>query len=299
MSNFPRPITFPQINNALQSVLSGIEQYTQLPSTTTEKTFELKNLLAQFLAHPAIYKLTPAPPATPTTEFGSIQSSLKALSHAVFTLQQKAPTHTKNQAEPNANQRRKGNPNPASPPRTFANIAAAQHTCPSLVMRTDHLWSVPGSRPRLEYLTNLFNEALESSPHHQIHIASTKWTANSNIIITGGHMTTAHQLQSTSHILAKALSEDQSDAVNTIPPPQTRPNVKWAKILINGIPTGVQSNRGTAYSPDECHSSLASENPSYASLFVTQKPSWVRNPSTYTVGSSSSLVVAFEDPDGS
>ena len=43
---------------------------------------------------------------------------------------------------------------------------------------------------------------------------------------------------------------------------------------------------------------LAAINPSYATLQITQKPSWVRPPSSYTHGSASSLSVAFEDPDG-
>jgi hypothetical protein len=43
---------------------------------------------------------------------------------------------------------------------------------------------------------------------------------------------------------------------------------------------------------------LAANNPTYASLPVTQKPSWVCTPSSYSVDSSSSLVVAFKDPLG-
>ncbi len=52
------------------------------------------------------------------------------------------------------------------------------------------------------------------------------------------------------------------------------------------------------FTPKECHQSLAANNPSYAILPVMQKPPWVHSPSSYTEGSSSSLVVAFEDPDG-
>jgi hypothetical protein len=40
-------------------------------------------------------------------------------------------------------------------------------------------------------------------------------------------------------------------------------------------------------------------NPSYASLTVTQKPSWVRPPASYILGSIFSLTLAFENPDGS
>ncbi|KAI0250930.1 hypothetical protein BJV78DRAFT_1282840 [Lactifluus subvellereus] len=35
----------------------------------------------------------------------------------------------------------------------------------------------------------------------------------------------------------------------------------------------------------------------YASLTITQKPSWVRDPATYQNGASSSLSMSFEDPD--
>jgi hypothetical protein len=44
---------------------------------------------------------------------------------------------------------------------------------------------------------------------------------------------------------------------------------------------------------------LATINPSYAALLITQKPSWVRAPTSYSSGAVSSLSVAFEDTDGS
>jgi hypothetical protein len=50
--------------------------------------------------------------------------------------------------------------------------------------------------------------------------------------------------------------------------------------------------------PQECHVALIAHNPSYASLTITQLPSWVRSPSSYTPGTSSSLCIAFEDQDG-
>ena len=68
------------------------------------------------------------------------------------------------------------------------------------------------------------------------------------------------------------------------------------QILINGLPTGASDTQG-AYTPDECHLALIAENPSYAPLIVAQKPNWVKPPLSYTPSSSSSLVMAFEDPD--
>ncbi len=109
----------------------------------------------------------------------------------------------------------------------------------------------------------------------------------------------AQQLQNSTplirqHFASAYLSNDEPDPISL---PTIRPNVKWSKILINSIPTGVSPNR-TAKSPEECHTALLMENPLYAKLTVTQKPSWVRNPSTYT-GAMSSLIVAFEDSDRS
>ncbi|KAF8256590.1 hypothetical protein EI94DRAFT_1710855 [Lactarius quietus] len=64
------------------------------------------------------------------------------------------------------------------------------------------------------------------------------------------------------------------------------------------IPTGVTTENG-ARTLDECHAALVSDNPSYATLNITQKPSWVCDPNSYPEGAISLLVVAFEDPDGS
>jgi hypothetical protein len=54
-----------------------------------------------------------------------------------------------------------------------------------------------------------------------------------------------------------------------------------------------------AYTPEELHSFLTNANPAYTSLSVTQLPSWVCPPTSYSTGSISSLSLSFEDPDGS
>jgi len=59
------------------------------------------------------------------------------------------------------------------------------------------------------------------------------------------------------------------------------------------------TDRRDAYTPEECHRALLADNPQYAQLIITQKPSWVKSPAAYSPSSSSSLVFAFEDPDGS
>ncbi|KAH9019509.1 hypothetical protein EDB85DRAFT_1896607 [Lactarius pseudohatsudake] len=55
----------------------------------------------------------------------------------------------------------------------------------------------------------------------------------------------------------------------------------------------------TAQSLQLATPTILGNNPAYASLHVTQRPSWVRNPDSYSNNTVSSLVVAFEDPDSS
>jgi len=69
-------------------------------------------------------------------------------------------------------------------------------------------------------------------------------------------------------------------------------------VLINSVPTGVIEGHPHTHSPPTCWQVLIDNNPSFRNLKVCQLPSWVRRPSLYTLGSSSSLVLAFEDPDG-
>jgi len=52
------------------------------------------------------------------------------------------------------------------------------------------------------------------------------------------------------------------------------------------------------HSPSTCWQVLIDNNPSLCNLKVCQLPSWVCRPSLFTLGSNSSLVLAFEDPDG-
>jgi hypothetical protein len=118
-------------------------------------------------------------------------------------------------------------------------------------------------------------------------------------VIWGGPNTSAHHLTTTLPIISEALQSSFSALSHSAPdtPPPVRPNVKWSKLTINNIPTGKTETQG-AHTPEECHNTLLAENPAYASLIITQKPSWVRDPSTYRSGTSSSLTFSFEDLDG-
>ena len=110
------------------------------------------------------------------------------------------------------------------------------------------------------------------------------------------HMTVSHTLQNAALHISSTITSILKLPSDTIKS-QPRPNVKWSKLLINGVPTGVLKN-SPAFSPERCHQALAASNPSYASLNITLKPSWVCPPTSYPPGAISSLSVAFEDPDG-
>jgi len=140
------------------------------------------------------------------------------------------------------------------------------------------------------------NAALSADPAHtNVRVSAAKWTPKGNLVVFAGPGVSRDALFATSHILTSAVSwvlpEDLAIS--------SRLNVKWGKVLINSVPTGISEGCPTAHSPATCWQDLIANNPSLRHLKVCQLPSWVRWPSLYHPGSQSSLVFSFEDPDGS
>ena len=102
------------------------------------------------------------------------------------------------------------------------------------------------------------------------------------------------QLQAVYHIIVRAIEA----ALLSLSTLSSCLNVKWSKGLINAVPTGV-TEITLAHSQEACHQALLCHNPSYCCLCIMQLPSWVKCPSLLLPHSSSSLVMAFEDPDSS
>ncbi|KAH9013638.1 hypothetical protein EDB83DRAFT_2529548 [Lactarius deliciosus] len=206
-----------------------------------------------------------------------------------------APTRTKSASAPT--------PTPAShpkppPPPSFASVAKTPAR-PSLVVSlrppvvgTSHPPAV--RRSPQEVVSHL--NAILASEGHLATLSAARWTVKNNLVVTAGPDTTAHHLTSASHLISDSLATFLSANQSPLPV-LTRDNCKWARLLVNGIPTGVTTTRGP-YSPSELHTALLADNPAYRGLRLTQSPSWVRTPSTYTPGSISSLVLTFEDPSG-
>ncbi|KAH9011791.1 hypothetical protein EDB84DRAFT_1569516 [Lactarius hengduanensis] len=109
--------------------------------------------------------------------------------------------------------------------------------------------------------------AVLSSEGHLATLSAARWTAKNNLVVTAGPDTTVHHLTSASHLISECLATFLS-ADHSPLPVQTRDN------------------------------SLLADNPAYRGLRLTQPPSWVRAPASYTLGSVSSLVLTFEDPSG-
>ena len=159
------------------------------------------------------------------------------------------------------------------------------------------LYSKSGDNSReLPQVAFVCTEALGTHPSFaDVRVSAARWTPKGNLVIFGGPDTSQECLLSASHILSTAILAKLS----TSAPPSisARVNIKWGKVLISSVPLG-SSTQGPASSV-ACHLSLVENNPSYKALKVTQMPSWVRKPSSYNpTQTSSSLVVAFEDPDG-
>jgi len=144
-------------------------------------------------------------------------------------------------------------------------------------------------------LVSVCNNALVTAPRHaNVWISAARWTLKGNLVVIRGPATSIAQLKDATHVLTTAIQSTLKEPTTSL---ASWANVKWSKLLINGVPTGVDKET-PAHSPVECQRALALDNPSYGRLTITQLPSWVRSPFSYTSGSYSSLVVAFEDPDG-
>ncbi|KAH9956761.1 hypothetical protein BC827DRAFT_1270680 [Russula dissimulans] len=277
MSNIPT-VTDPQI--LVDSLLNSIET-----ATTASAKLHLNSALATLLSHSTFKTIlgkfsfiniddnetAPSPPTDNLSSLNEIKFSLSLLAKAIASLQASPPPikllKTPNMAK-----------FPLAPPKkTFTAIAGIRALNPSLVIALSHLQLPPGERPSPVLITATLNSQLPLLYHQK------------------------HLQQNTPGILPSHWKHHpqgfQATLFRTFSPP-IRPNMRWSKLLIHGVPTNVSKDRGPS-SPKECHEALYATNPSYSSLLITYKPFWVYLPSSYKPGSVSSLVVAFEDPDRS
>jgi hypothetical protein len=170
--------------------------------------------------------------------------------------------------QPSAPPKSNPTPKPPAPPRapakpassppsrpSFASAARAPAR-PSLVIRATAAQTSDGDailavKRSPQEVVSYLNSALATSSH-PVTLSAARWTGKHNLVVTAGPDTTTHHLASSSRFISDALapffSLDQSSPL----PISVKENVKWSRILINGIPTGVSDRRGP-YSPSECH----------------------------------------------
>src|SRR5712691_1649962 len=298
MSNVPTGNPFVCPKDTFDFMLNSI-----IATIPAKREATIMPYLCTFIAHPVIAKLISqgkapapvddAPPIIP--ELKQIQDTLGMLSKAVECLSKGNPP-SKNPS-PSTRKKQKGGESKPQPPRTYSAVAGSRPPNPSLVVDLAHMEFPDGSRPRPESICEVLNKKLGEVTPPQAQLAAVRWTAKGNLVITAGPSSSPVSLLSAAPHINAILSTTLKLPSHS-PFTQPRANIKWSKITINGVPTGASSTRNP-YTPEECHAALAAINPTYTSLQITQKPSWVRPPSSYNHGSASSLSVAFEDPDGS
>jgi len=178
--------------------------------------------------------------------------------------------------------------NPPPPPWPSLVLSLMHHTLVSTLCATAALAPL--------VLVNTCNATLSTDPTHaNVWVSAAKWTPKGNLVVFTGPGISHDALFATSHILTSAISQALPDDLRI----SSHLNVKWGKVMVNSIPTGISEGCPTAHFPATCWQSLINNNPSLHHLKVCQLPSWVRRPSLFQLGSQSSLVLTFEDPDGS
>ncbi|KAH9963329.1 hypothetical protein BC827DRAFT_162465 [Russula dissimulans] len=294
MSNFPSH-TPQRIAGTLLSVIQATQQLLNSdPSSLTE----LRSTYLQFYSYPIFTLVLGIPTHQPTTtpppqqqlqkQLDSIVNSIQSLSKTVDSLAKNQGTphptpHSSPKLPTNAAPLGKGQATPNS--HSYAAKASAPAR-PSLIINFDSKTFKDTPRPQPTEICLKLNKKFAGSPYDDIRFAAAKWTSKGNLVLTGRHTITQQQLKSHFAGIFDVWE------LATI-----RANVKCSRILLNGVPTGKSDTR-VPFSSEQCHNTLTIENPYYASLMITQKPAWVREPSQFNTNSSSSLAFSFEDPDG-
>ncbi|KAH9019632.1 hypothetical protein EDB85DRAFT_1896559 [Lactarius pseudohatsudake] len=294
------PITIQQIAGTLHSVVAGLSE---LLTHTPELSGEARHTLNSFITSPSIANILGPHASTHTTttlpptllkDMKDIKASLAALQKVSVTATQTGKNST---PKPQTSSPQEPLLRPTGKAVSSFTKAAAIPPRPSVVISLANTnWN--GSRPSPAQICEGINDALANAQNDLARVSTARWTTRDNLVLTGSPNTSAQNLQQATPTICQHFSESYPDSRVTLPTLRVRPNIKWSKILINSVPTGVSSD-SHAYTPDECHAALVENNPTYASLHVTQRPSWVRNPDSYANNAVSSLVVAFEDPDSS
>jgi len=255
MSNFPTPLQGEfNLQLAFDNILHSISSH---PPHLRKP--DILPHLQKFLVHPDIHALlregdtlsTPLA-SSPSAELQEICTTLKTLTQAVASIQKALPspnnaTHTKVQ-QPSK-----------SLSKNFSAIAGAKPSTHSIVVDLAH-WNLPeNDYPLVETICKNINNDLTTSSHSAVCLIAAKWTAKGNLILTGNASISLNVLLSAANHIATIIG-----AWFTKTTPKARANIKWSKILINGVSTS-KSQSWEPYNPDECHQALLITPPTHPS----------------------------------
>jgi hypothetical protein len=239
---------------------------------------------------PKSRRLVKEPSVTEAADFKKISVGLATLTRQVQSIASRMPTVS--------------NPTTTTKPPAVSYAAAARSTKQPNTTNTTSPASNPQQRPRvvLRYpdqsapldpplsLVRKFNERLESLGH-KVKLSAVHRTPKGNLVVTGAPDTSDEALWAATPAMQNIANS------GTLRPVTVYRDVKWSKVILHSVYTG-KSGQNQPFSPDDCHSELQAHNPLYRELRITQRPSWIRTPSELENHSRSSLVLAFEDPDG-
>ena len=250
------------------------------PTPQPERKGKMKEALLHLMLKPAPAPKVPPPTPLAPQKAPTFYAAAAAMSKPTKpTLQGASKAKAQTSAKP---------PKPAPPPpRPSLMLSLIRHMLnTTLKMQASIL--APG-------LVGVYNDALASVlTFASVQVSACRWTPKGNLVIFAGLDTSRDQLSAASHLLTSAIATSLPDVSTRV---SSRLNVRWGKVLVDRVPTGITDDSSAAHSPSVCLQDLLENNPSLRPLKVTQLPSWVRAPCLFQPGSSSSLVFAFKDPD--
>ena len=226
------------------------------PTPQPERKGKMKEALLHLTAKPAPAPKAPPPtPSAPQKAPTSYTTAAAMSKPAKPALQGASKAKAQTSAKP---------PKPAPPPPQPSLMLSLIGHMLDTTLKTQAGVLAPG-------LVGVCNDALASVPTFtSVRVSACRWMPKGNLVVFAGLDTSRDQLSAASHLLTLAVAASLPDASMHV---SSHLNVRWGKVLVNGVPTGVMDDSSAAHSPSLCLQDLLENNPSLHPLKVTQLPS--------------------------
>ena len=220
-------------------------EHLQTLTPQPERKGKMKEAPPHLVAEPA-----PAPKATPPTPSAPQKA---APSYAAATAMSKPAKPVPQGAGKAKAQTSAKPPKPTLPPPWPSLVLSLIGHTLDTTLKTQASVLAPG-------LMGVCNDALASVPTFaSVRVSACRWTPKGNLVIFTGPDMSRDQLSAASHLLTMAIAASLPDASVCV---SSRLDVCWGKVLVNGVPTGVQDDSSAAHSPSVCLQDLLENNPS-------------------------------------